>query len=47
MAMPVSLSYKFQGYNKVITLIIILTAAYPVSIRVIHSSYLQHYIKPH
>lgn len=46
MAMPISRSYRFQGYNKAITLNIILAAAYPVSIRVIHSSYLQHNIKP-
>lgn len=47
MAMTISLSYRFQGHNKAITLNIILAAAYPVSIRVIHSSYLQHNIKPH
>lgn len=46
MAMPISLSYRFQGYNKAITLNL-LAAAYPVSIRVIHSSYLQHNSKPH
>lgn len=45
--MTISLSYRFQGHNKAITLNIILAAAYPVSIRVIHSSYLQHNIKPH
>lgn len=47
MAMPISLSYRFQGYNNAITLNTILAAAYPVSIRVIHFSYLQHNIKPH
>lgn len=45
--MDVNPSYRLQGYNKAITLIIILTVAYPVSIRVIHSSYLWHSILNH
>lgn len=40
MKMDVSPSCRLQGYNKAITSIITLTVAYPVSIRVIHYSYL-------
>lgn len=40
MAIDVSHSYGLQGYSKTITLIVLLTVAYPVAIRAIHSSYL-------